>query len=389
MAAGRILYALTLALLGGVLFYSGSAMALCSLVLLAVVGLSMWPLLRRDGKMLSLVCKLDPGGRVGSPRALILRLQHPKRLLAAKTLFAELEITNAMTGDKLYRQLILPLRRNCREYALSVTPENCGELTVTCLRAGIRDHLDLFDRKIENFPTVKTVIYPQNVHVDVLLSADTAGSPREGGPTQNKRGSDPSEVFDLREYVPGDDIRAIHWKLSVKTDSLVLRQPGAPTYYDLLLLPDIGLTQDGETSDRVERSAAIAYGAAALRDLTRQGIRCCLALPTMEGMTLLPISNRQEYQDALGLWLRTRLPQNAGDGIKRFRSEHLDDRFSRVLLLSAGKLVRQQELYGLRSSVAVLSAVAGVSGTAAAMGLARVTELPAPPEKNARCRIVC
>lgn len=389
MAAGRILYVLTLALLGVVLFYSGSAMALFSLVLLAVVGLSMWPALRRDAKMLSLACRIDPGGRVGSPRALVLRLQHSKRLLGAKTLFAELEITNVMTGDKLYRQLILPLRKNCKEYALSVTPENCGELTVRCLRAGIRDHLDLFNRKIENFPTVKTVIYPQNVHMNVLLNADTVGSPRDGGPTQNRRGNDPSEVFDLREYVPGDDIRAIHWKLSVKTDTLVLRQPGAPTYYDLLLLPDIGLTQDGAPSDRTERSAAIAYGAAALRDLTRQGIRCCLALPTPEGMTLLPVSNRQEYQDALGLWLRTKLPQNAGDGIKRFRSEHLDDQFSRVLLLSAGKLARQQALYGLRSSITVLSAVTGTTGTAAAMGMARVTELPAPPEKNARCRVSC
>lgn len=389
MAAGRILYALTLVLLGTVLFYSGSAMALFSLVLLVAVGLSMWPVLRRDGKMISLVCKIGPGGRVGSPRALVLSLRHPKRLLGAKTLFAEMEITNAMTGDKIYRQLILPLRKNCREYALSVTPENCGELTVRCLRAGIRDHLDLFNRKIENFPTVKTVIYPQNVHIDVLLNANTAGSPRDGGPTQNRRGNDPSEVFDLREYVPGDDIRAIHWKLSVKTDSLVLRQPGAPTYYDLLLLPDIGLMQGGEASDRTERSAAIAYGAGALRDLVRQGIRCCLALPTPEGMTLLPISNRQEYQDALGLWLRTKLPQNAGDGIKRFRSEHLDDQFSRVLLLSAGKLAREQELYGIRSSVAVLSAVAGASGTAAAAGAARVTELPAPPEKNTRCRVAC
>lgn len=389
MAAARIAYALTLVLLGVLLFYSGSAMVLLCLAVMAAVGITLGFVLRRDGKCIRLTCRIDPGGRVGSPRGLKIRVQQKRRLLAAKILFAEMEITNAMTGDVLHRQFIMPLRRNCTDYVLSVTPENCGELTVRCLRAGIRDHLELYNRRIENFPTVKTVVYPQNVQLDVLLSADTAGSPREGGPTQNKRGNDPSEVFDLREYVPGDDIRSIHWKLSVKTDTLVLRQPGAPTYYDLLLLSDIGLTQDGEPSDRVERSAAIAYGAAALRDLARQGIRCCLAVPGQQGLVLMPVSSRAEYEDAMGFWLRQRLPQNAGDALKRFRSEHLDDQFSRVLLLSAGKLARQQDLYGIRSNISVLSAVAGASGTSAAMGITRIAELPAPPEKNARSRVVC
>lgn len=389
MAAGRILYALTLVLLGAVLFYSGSPMVLLCLVLLAIVGISLFFILRRDGKLISLSCLVGSGGQVDVPGKLRIRVNHSKRLLGAKTLLAELEITNAMTGDVILRQLMMPLRRNCGEYALSVTPENCGELTIRCLRAAVRDHLDLYNRKIEGFPTVKTVIYPQNVHLDVLLNSNTAGSPREGGPTQNRRGNDPSEVFDLREYVPGDDIRSIHWKLSVKTDSLVLRQPGAPTYYDLLLLSDIGLLQDGERSDRAERSAAIAYGAAALQDLLRQGIRCCLAVPGPTGMILLPVSSRAEYEDALGFWLRQQLPQNAGDALKRFRSEHLDDQFSRVLLLNAGKLARQQVLSGIRSSVAVLSAVAGASGTAAAMGSAQIAELPAPPVKNARCRVSC
>lgn len=39
-------------------------------------------------------------------------------------------------------------------------------------------------------------------------------------------GDDPSETFALREYVPGDRVRSIHWKLTEKTGEVIVRQLG-------------------------------------------------------------------------------------------------------------------------------------------------------------------
>ncbi len=389
MAVGRITYALVLAVLAAAAFFSGSPMALLCLAALAAVGIAMGLLLIRDQKNIRLSCTIHPGGQVGSPLELELEAAGAGRLLATKTVLAELEAANAMTGRTQRYSLVLPLLRGCSKYAMDITPENCGEITISCVSAEIRDHLDLFRKQISGFDSVKTTVYPQRVRLDVLLDPNTGGSPREDGPTQNKRGNDPSEVFDLREYVPGDDIRSIHWKLSVKTDELILREPGAPTYYDLAVLADFGLEQDGAETNPIERNAVIAYGTAALFDLARRGIRCCLAVPTASGMCLMPISDRSECRGALSRWMGLRLPQNAGDALKLFRSEHLDSQFSRVLLLSAGKLTRQQDMGGFRASVTVLSAVAGgQENTGAALGV-RVRELPAPPPKGKPCRVSC
>ncbi len=38
---------------------------------------------------------------------------------------------------------------------------------------------------------------------DLIGTADTEDI------VQNRRGNDPSEIFDIREYAPGDDIRSI------------------------------------------------------------------------------------------------------------------------------------------------------------------------------------
>ena len=51
-------------------------------------------------------------------------------------------------------------------------------------------------------------------------------------------GNDPSETFALREYLPGDRIKNIHWKLSEKTDHLLVRQLGLPVNNAILLVLD-------------------------------------------------------------------------------------------------------------------------------------------------------
>lgn len=43
-----------------------------------------------------------------------------------------------------------------------------------------------------------------------------------------RRGDDPSEIYQVREYSPPDPIRSIHWKLSAKEDELMVKENGFP-----------------------------------------------------------------------------------------------------------------------------------------------------------------
>ena len=43
-----------------------------------------------------------------------------------------------------------------------------------------------------------------------------------------KKGDDPSEIFDIREYADGDKIQRIHWKLSSKTGDLMVKEGSLP-----------------------------------------------------------------------------------------------------------------------------------------------------------------
>lgn len=52
------------------------------------------------------------------------------------------------------------------------------------------------------------------------------------------KGSDLSEVFGLREYEAGDELRRIHWKLSEKIDQMIVRDASLPLDNSLLLFWD-------------------------------------------------------------------------------------------------------------------------------------------------------
>lgn len=57
-------------------------------------------------------------------------------------------------------------------------------------------------------------------------SRDFAGESEEY--SKKRGGADPSETFQIRDYQPGDKLRSIHWKLSAKTDGLMVCENSLP-----------------------------------------------------------------------------------------------------------------------------------------------------------------
>ena len=143
-------------------------------------------------------------------------------------------------------------------------------------------------------------------------------------------------MFELREYAPGDDIRAIHWKLTSKTDDLVIRQASDPSHHTLLLLPDYGLDQLNRPDGEAEMNTVIAVGVEAGRELLKKGRGFCLAIPTRNGLQLYEIQNEKEFSRILPQWLSIPVQAIGGTGLEYFQMQHLEQYFNRLVILSCG-----------------------------------------------------
>ena len=387
--ANRLAYGLTLLALGLMLYFFASPIALLAIVLLLAFGAFMALGLGRDSAHVTLVCETRPSALAGREIELHIAAHKSAALLCAGCVYMRVTAANTMTGETRQRGLALPLWGKGDDYVLKFEPTGCGELVITCDRAWLQDSLGLFRRPLFPFAPVRMTVYPPNVGLEVLLDRQNEGKNREDGPMLNRPGTDKTETFDVRDYRPGDDVRSIHWKLSVKEDKPIVRIPGSPGFFDMAVLADFGRSQNGQPIAPEKRNAALAYGSAVLQQMVRRGVRCCLALPESDGMALLPVESRRDYRQAMARWMATPLPANTGDAMRLFRSEHLEGRFARLLLLNVDSLTDEQELRGSSMAITVLSAVDSADEQTREVGSIRVAELPAKPERDRVYRLYC
>lgn len=109
--------------------------------------------------------------------------------------------------------------------------DHCGALVCSIRKAKVCDYLGLFSLPLRCCPPSTVLVRPAPVRVERLPELDHQLShtwvPKPGGGF--------AENHELRLYRPGDSVQQIHWKLSAKTGSLILREPMEPVRYRVLL----------------------------------------------------------------------------------------------------------------------------------------------------------
>lgn len=262
MWKNRLAFALLYAVLLVLLILFSKPFLLAALIVLAVSAVLMALLTRRDARLLRTSVRVRSGGREGETMPMTFTFAPKRRLLAAQSILVEVESCNDMFGVSVHKHLLFDLADDQQEYTIGVPLVWCGKVTFRCISVQVRDMFGLFSSKAKPFAEICTVVYPHRVRVSTELSSATVGATRNDGVMQNRKGSDASEMFDIRDYVPGDDIRTIHWKLSGKTDELIVRQASDPSHYNIALLPDFGRSHLAGPEAQQELNAAVAIASA-------------------------------------------------------------------------------------------------------------------------------
>lgn len=169
--------------------------------------------------------------RRGDDLILYLRLRH-RGLIPVAPLLLELSDPSG-NRDREIRLKNQPYRT--QSIRLPVHTAHVGVFTVGLYACTVEDLLGIVGRRI---PLKKTsfelVVLPQTFDVEPLKLAP--GDP--GSELMARATEDLSAPSDIRSYQPGDAMKKIHWKLSLRKRELMVRKFDEPILQDVLILMD-------------------------------------------------------------------------------------------------------------------------------------------------------
>lgn len=221
MAKRRILY--LLALTGTLIFY-GAYQEWFSWILLQVMLYFPWLSL-----LLSLSAvfrfKMEPYAAhkisIGSGERVCLKVLSRNPLLPHRS---RIRVKKPLTGE---RWILKPGDK--------IPADHCGALRLELHRPRVCDYLGIFRFRVRKRESQTVLVMPRPVAMEVPPDLTTYLARR----WHPKPGGGYAEHHEIREYHPGDNLNQIHWKLSAKAGTLMLREPMEPEIGLMLVTMDL------------------------------------------------------------------------------------------------------------------------------------------------------
>ena len=157
-------------------------------------------------------------------------------------------------------------KSNC---SFRIASEYCGRLRVWVPQVVLYDCFGIFGIRCKCDAVTHATVQAETFEPAVVLVPNPSSIDDSESYSQERPGSDLTETFQLREYVPGDSPRQIHWKLTNKFDKLIVRDPGLPISKNVLVFWE----RTGESNDPARIDAQAEVVISLCRSLADMGIQ--------------------------------------------------------------------------------------------------------------------
>lgn len=160
---------------------------------------------------------------------------------------AHIEYYNIFNNQISSFDIFMPVQpRNSQRLTFQLSSRYCGMIVIRCAYISIYDPLKIF-----NFRTCRNIraeipVIPDIHEIDGIITESECIDDDNTVYSENKPGDDPSEVFGLREYIAGDKLNRIHWKLSSKKDDFIVKDYSLPINAPATVFLDLKCYEDSD-----------------------------------------------------------------------------------------------------------------------------------------------
>ena len=148
----------------------------------------------------------------------------------------------------------------------------CGRIRLTVDAVRLYDCFGLIGVNAKTDAHSASVVQPDTFPQSLILTPSSARVEEAEDYSTERPGSDLSEIFQIRDYVPGDSPRQVHWKLSQKYGKLIVKDASLPITRSAALFWE--RTESQSTNARTDAEAEIV--ASLCRNLLAQSVQFTL-----------------------------------------------------------------------------------------------------------------
>ena len=197
------------------------------------------------------------------------------------------------------KKVLIPIYDNGTTL-IPVDTTHCGAFSYKLSNVAVYDPFGFFRRNLRANTTHEVVVKPVPLMPEFM--PDVFGFKAKN---LRKAKQPNSEIYDIREYQPGDSIKTIHWKISAKKDKILIKEP-LEEYggHSRILLK---LTEDRTTLD--EHLGQILFTSRFFLD--REITHKIRILPPDSSEIAFDVESSADLERALQKILRIRIPPEA------------------------------------------------------------------------------
>lgn len=225
--------------------YFGSSAALALAIMLVVIPVLSLPINLYLRTKLRMNITAEPNLKKGESGDFVIEIENPT-LFPVLRLRCSMQLENQLNREqhRFEQNTWLP-SKGTQRITLQAGGTYCGRLKIFVRRVTLYDAFGLLGIWSKLTETAYMTVQPDTFETEVTLTLNAGSIDESDVYSEQRAGNDLTETYQIREYVPGDSPRQIHWKLSNKFDRLIVREPALPIIQNVLVFWE----RTGESGD--------------------------------------------------------------------------------------------------------------------------------------------
>lgn len=205
----------------------------------------------------------------GAQGTFLLQLQN-QSVLPMICMRCLVQMENRLNGEICEKNVFTWLRpKETRQFLLQTGSHYCGRIQISVPYVQLYDYFGVLGIKKRCDVTGTVTVLPETFDMELHLVPAPNRADDSEIYSQERPGMDLSEIYQIREYVAGDSLRQIHWKLSNKFDRLIVRDPSLPITRNVLIFWE--RTGESDNPEIVDAQAEVLVSLC--RNLLEQSIQ--------------------------------------------------------------------------------------------------------------------